>query len=110
MKREFKQANTMTYYVQEVLQANPFIELCNWGISCGVRAPIYIHSSFFFFFSHRKGQKEGAVLFLLLLRFALLNCWDVILVCKLTMKDDTFDQGQRDLNISYPCMCNLTAE
>lgn len=73
MKREFKQANTMTYYVQEVLQANPFIELCNWGISCGVRAPIHIHSSFFFFF-HRKGQKEGAVLFLLLLRFALSNC------------------------------------
>lgn len=106
MKREFKQANKMTYYVQEALQANPFIELCNWGISCGVRAPIHIHSFFF----HRKGQKEGAVLFLLLLRFALLNRWDVILVCKLTMKDDTLDQGQRDLNISYPCMYNLTAE
>lgn len=72
MKREFKQANKMTYYVQAVLQANPFIELCNWEISCGVRAPIHIHSFFFC----RKGQKEGAVLFLLLLRFALLNCWE----------------------------------
>lgn len=80
MKREFKQANMMIYYVQEVLQANPFIELCNWGISCGVRAPIQIQSFFFFFF-HRKGQKEGTVLFLLFLRFALSNCWDVILVC-----------------------------
>jgi len=58
MKREFKQANTMTYYVQEVLQANPFIELCNWGISCGVRAPIHIHSSFFFFFSIERGRKK----------------------------------------------------
>lgn len=101
MKREFKQAIKVTYYVQEVLQANPFIEFCNWGISCGVRSPIHIR----FFFSHKKGQKEGAVLFLLLLKFALLNCCDVIFVCKLTMKDDTFDQGQRDLNISYLPAC-----
>lgn len=54
MKREFKQANKMTYYVQAVLQANPFIELCNWEISCGVRAPIHIHS----FFSVERGRKK----------------------------------------------------
>lgn len=79
----------MTYCVQEALQENPFIEFYNWGISCGVWYRLYT-----FQFFHEKGQKEGAVLGLLLLKFALLNCPDEILVYKLTMKDDTFNQDQ----------------
>ena len=88
MKREFKQVIKMTYYVQEALQDNPFIEFYNWGISCGVISPIHIQ------FFHKKEQKEGEILCLLLLRFALLRCSDEILVYKLTVKDDIFNQNQ----------------
>lgn len=57
-------------------------------------------------FFHEKGKKEGAILYLLLLTFPLLNCLKGFYL----EADHEADQGQRNLNLSCTCMCNATAE